>query len=146
MNIEINEKAPAVSKQNILIHAPIEKVWSVLTNINNWPSWQSAVKEAKLKGTLAEGTEFVWKAGGLTFHSKIHTCNENHSFGWTGKTIGAQAIHNWKFETKENGVLVSVEESLQGLFPSLMKKQSKKSLSEGMSKNLNELKAACEKL
>lgn len=116
MNIEINEKAPAVSKQNVFIHAPIEKVWSVLTSINEWPSWQSAVKEATLKGTLAEGTAFVWKAGGLTFHSKIHTCDQYHSFGWTGKTIGAQAIHNWKFETKEDGVLVSVEESLQGFF------------------------------
>ena len=117
----------------------------MITNINEWPSWQSAVKEARLKGTLAEGTAFVWKAGGLTFHSKIHTCNENHSFGWTGKTIGAQAIHNWKFETKEDGVLVSVEESLQGFFASLMKKKFQKSLAEGMTKNLEELKATSEK-
>ncbi|HVT87177.1 MAG TPA: SRPBCC family protein [Chitinophagaceae bacterium] len=145
MNIEINEKAPAVSKQNIRIHAPIEKVWSVLTSINEWPSWQSAVTEARLKGTLAEGTEFVWKAGGLTFHSKIHTCDQYHSFGWTGKTIGAQAIHNWKFEAKENGVIVSVEESLQGIFASLMKKKFQKSLTDGMAKNLDELKVACEK-
>jgi uncharacterized protein YndB with AHSA1/START domain len=145
MNIEINEKAPAVSRQNIFIQASIEKVWSVLTSINEWPSWQSAVKEATLKGTLAEGTAFVWKAGGLTFHSKVHTCDQYHSFGWTGKTIGAQAIHNWKFETKEDGVLVSVEESLQGFFASLMKKKFQKNLADGMAKNLNELKAASEK-
>lgn len=144
MNIEINEKAPAVSRQNIFIQAPIEKIWSVLTSINEWPSWQSAVKEATLKGMLAEGTEFVWKSGGLIFHSKIHTCDPYHSFGWTGKTIGAQAIHNWKFEVKENGIIVSEEECLQGFFVLLMKKNFQKSLTEGMAKSLEELKAACE--
>jgi uncharacterized protein YndB with AHSA1/START domain len=145
MNTEINEKAPAVSRQKIFIQAPVEKVWLVLTSIPQWPAWQAAVKKATLKGPVAEGTEFIWKAGGLNFHSKIHTCDPYHSFGWTGKTVGAQAIHNWTFQSRENGVLVSVEESLQGFFVSLLRKRFQQSLEEGMIKNLEELKAACEK-
>jgi len=145
MNININSKAPIIAKQKIKIDAPVIHVWSILTEINSWPSWQSAVKKAHLKTALQEGAEFKWKTGFLTVKSKIHTCEKFHLFGWTGKTIGAFAIHNWVFESEKDSTNVFVEESLQGLFPFLMKNKFKKNLEEGMAKNLKELKIASEK-
>jgi len=144
-NIKINDKAPVVARQKIIINAPIEIIWKVLTSINDWPKWQSAITQAQLKGSIEEGTEFVWKAGGLNFRSKIHTCQPYQVFGWTGKTIGASAIHNWTFKQQGENTLVFVEESLQGFFPSLMKKKFQKNLEDGMLKNLEELKLASEK-
>jgi hypothetical protein len=145
MKININTHAPIVDKQKIMINAPAVKVWSILTEINNWPNWQSAVKKADLKTSLNEGAEFIWNAGGLTLKSIIHTCEPFQSFGWTGKIIGAFAIHNWRFESVSNGTIVFVEESLQGFFPSIFKKKFRKNLNKGMSKNLQELKEASEK-
>ena len=145
MKININTKAPVIDKQEIIINAPVVKVWSVLTEINNWPDWQSAVKKANLKTSLKEGAEFIWNAGGVTLKSIIHTCEPFKSFGWTGKTIGAFAIHNWRFESVNDGTIVFVEESLQGFFPSIFKKKFKRNLNDGMSKNLRELKEASEK-
>ena len=145
MKININTHAPIIDKQKIIINAPAVKVWSILTEINNWPNWRSAVKKANLKTSLNEGAEFIWNAGGVTLKSIIHTCEPFQSFGWTGKTIGTFAIHNWHFESVNDGTIVFVEESLQGFFPSIFKKKFRKNLNEGMSKNLRELKEASEK-
>ena len=144
MKIDINEKAPVNAKQRIKIYAPTTKIWSILTEINNWPNWQSSVKKAHVETPLQEGSGFIWSAGGVTLQSKIHTCEPFHAFGWTGKTIGSFAIHNWLLESEKDGTTVSVEESVEGFFPFLFKKKIHKSLEQGMSKNLQELKTACE--
>lgn len=144
MNIPINENAPVQSKNQIEIEAPIDTVWKILTDINNWTKWQKAVSETEVLGKIEEGTLFIWKAGGLTFKSKIHTSRPATAFGWTGTTIGASAIHNWTFTKKDNNTIVVVEESLQGVFPKLFKNYFQKNLDNGMLTNLMELKAYSE--
>ncbi|MDF9798056.1 uncharacterized protein YndB with AHSA1/START domain [Catalinimonas alkaloidigena] len=146
MKREVNPKAPVIERKEIEIKAPVESVWKVLTDIKRWPEWQENVKSAKLKGKgeVAEGREFVWKAGGLSFHSQLHTVEPQQAFGRTGKIMGAFAIHNWTLSEKKDNTIVTVEESLEGFFPSLMKKSFQKNLSAGMEKSLKELKQASE--
>ena len=145
MKIPINTNAPVIARDQIIIQAPVEKVWDVLTNISKWPDWQKAVTEARVSGDIQEGMEFRWKAEGLSFQSKIHTCSPMVMFGWTGKTWGAYAIHNWYFTRKGNETLVTVEESLQGVFPWLFRNYFQKNLETGVKKNLEDLRAAAEK-
>ncbi|MBW7838547.1 MAG: SRPBCC family protein [Chitinophagaceae bacterium] len=144
MNIPINNHAPAIATNQIFINAPVDTVWKILTDINNWTSWQKDVTRAVVRGNVQEGALFEWKAGGLSFKSKIHTSKPMSMFGWTGTTIGASAIHNWFFESVHNGTQVKVEESLQGIFPKLLSKYFQKNLNSGVIKNLEELKAAAE--
>ena len=144
MNIEVNQKAPVISKSEIIISAPVEKVWSILTGIDNWPDWQKDVTKVKLEGETKEGAAFKWKGGGILFSSEIHTMKPKSKFGWTGKTFGARAIHNWTFEEYNGSTKVFVEESLQGVLPILLKKKFQKTLDIGMIKNLDELKRASE--
>lgn len=144
MNINIDENAPVKSTGKVEIKATIDKVWHILTSINDWPSWQSAVTEADLEGNLKEGAIFKWKAGGLSFSSQIHTMEPKSKFGWTGKTIGANAIHNWFFSSENGSTEVKVEESLNGIFPKLFRKYFKKNLDKGVALNLEELKRAAE--
>jgi uncharacterized protein YndB with AHSA1/START domain len=145
MNIPINNSAPVKSQGEIEINAPVENVWHILTTINDWPSWQSEVTESSLNGGLAEGVEFKWKAGGLPFSSEIHTIITNKEFGWTGKTYGTSAIHNWYFSDQGGKTLLKVEESLQGVLPGLLKNYFQKNLDRGIKQNLEELKSASEK-
>lgn len=145
MNIPINENAPVKSKNQIEIHAPVDTVWNILTDIKNWNKWQTAVTETIVDEKIEEGIEFEWKAGGLSFKSKIHTSKPYTAFGWTGTTIGASAIHNWTFIKKGNDTtIVIVEESLQGVFPKLFKKYFQSNLDKGVLTNLMELKNASE--
>jgi hypothetical protein len=54
----INDQAPVKCNKSILIQAGKEKVWRVLTGIDQWPDWQTDIKKAKLHGELKPGTPF----------------------------------------------------------------------------------------
>jgi uncharacterized membrane protein len=144
MNIPINVNAPVKSKSQMEINAPVDSVWKILTDIPNWTNWQKEVTETVVHGEIKEGTQFDWKAGSLSFKSKIHTSIPKSMFGWTGKTIGTMAIHNWFFETRDNRTFIKVEESLQGFLPWLLSGYFQKNLDSGVKKNLEELKSAAE--
>ena len=144
MNIPVNQNAPVKSEGVITISAPIDAVWRVLTQIGDWPTWQKEVSEAALQGELKEGAVFRWKAGGIRFTSRVHTVREKTMFGWTGKTFGAAAIHNWTFSEHGGGTTVKVEESLQGFLPSLLRNYFQKNLEAGIARNLEELRSASE--
>jgi uncharacterized membrane protein len=38
--MEINSDAPVITRDEIFIDAPIEKIWEIQTDVANWPSWQ----------------------------------------------------------------------------------------------------------
>jgi hypothetical protein len=144
VNIGINENAPVVRKNEILINVSIEKVFSKLTDINNWMNWRHSISKCNLIVPLAENAKFTWSSDGLNYKSIIHTIKKN-AFGWTGTTIGAYAIHNWFFEEINDKTFVKVEESLEGFFIKLMKKSMDKKLEKIILKDLMELKKECEK-
>ena len=141
MNVEVNQKAPAYSESQILIHAPIENVYQLLSTINAWPNWQSQVTDASIKGEIKEGATFHWKAGGFRIHSKIHTAETPEKLGWTGNMLWIKAIHNWSLSPEGKSTRVKVQESMEGFLARFMQK----TLTDGMQKNLYELKLEAEK-
>ncbi len=141
----INEKSPVKCSKSIQINASSEKVWAVLTNINDWSRWQNEISNPKLNGPLKPASTFNWKTGGAKIHSTLHTVETNQAFGWTGKTFGMFAIHNWTLEHQENQTLVTVNESMEGFLATLFKSSFNKSLEKGMLKWLELLKQECEK-
>lgn len=141
----INNNAPVKCSKTITINAKREKVWSVMTNIDNWVNWQTDISEAKLKGDLLPESTFEWKTGGAKIHSRLHTVEQCKNFGWTGKTFGVFAIHNWTLTEANGQTIVAVEESMEGLLAKLFKNSFNKTLEKGMYKWLNLLIKECEK-
>jgi len=144
-NMKINQEAPVVISKAIMINEKPEKIWNTLSGISKWPEWNSKIKKASLEGGLKQGAEFVWVSGGSKIKSKIHTYHAHKTLGWTGKTFGAKAIHNWHFEVLEKGTKVTVEESMEGWLIGLLKKKMNSMLPEDMTYWLEALKSECEK-
>jgi carbon monoxide dehydrogenase subunit G len=142
--ISINQHAPVICSKEITIHAKSEKVWSVLTDIDHWADWQTDIGDPVLMGDLKEGTSFEWKTGGVRIHSTLHTVKAYTHFGWTGKTFGMFAIHNWTIAEDKGITMVHVDESMEGLLASLFKKSFNKNLEKGMQKWLELLKKVSE--
>lgn len=141
----INENAPVKCSKTITIDAPGKTVWAVLSNINNWATWQTDISKPRLNGELKPATTFDWKTGGAKIHSTLHTVEPNKELGWTGKTLGTFAIHNWTL-TETNGITnVRVDESMEGFLAGLFKKSFNKNLENGMLNWLDLLKKECEK-
>ncbi len=137
--------APVKCSKSILINASSEKVWQIMTHINNWANWQTDISKPKLNGDLAPNTTFEWKTGGAKIHSTLHTVEPGKNFGWTGKTFGMFAIHNWTVIKTQGQTKVMVEESMEGFFAELFKKPFNKNLEKGMQNWLNLLKQTCER-
>ncbi len=143
--LSTKENAPVYCQGTITINATPEKVWKVLTDINNWSTWMASVSTAKLNGPLMPDTTFDWKTGGSKIHSTLHTVMPFSDLGWTGKVYGIYAIHNWSFKEVAGVTQVNVSESMEGWLTKVFKKSFNKTLEKGMQQSLQELKTACEK-
>jgi len=142
--MKIDTNASVFARKEIIIHAPVEKVWQIQTDIENWNKWQPDITSAKLEGSLAAGTIFRWKAKGLNIVSTLHTVKPHQQIGWTGISLGMFAIHNWKFEARGATTLVVTEESLSGWLTRLMKLFDPNFLEKSLETSLQILKTKSE--
>lgn len=141
----INNSAPVKSEKSIVIKSDIEKVWQILTDIDNWSNWNSDISKSKINNKIQTGRTFSWKTGGAKLQSKIHTYNPVNEFGWTGKFLGAYAIHNWRLSYSDKGTIVKVSESMEGFLTKVFQKSFQQTLEKRMNKWLKLLKQECEK-
>jgi hypothetical protein len=126
------------------ISAEPQQVWSIMVGVENWPDWNHDVKWARLAGPLAEGTEFMWKAGPGTIRSKLQLVDEPRAVSWEGRTLGIQAYHSWRLEPSALGTMVMTEESWTGFLPSLLPSAMNRQLKAAIDRGLGFLKEASE--
>ena len=142
--MDIDTTAPAFSRKEIIINAPVEKVWQIQTDIEHWNKWQPDITSAKLEGALEAGTIFRWKAKGLNIVSTLHTVKPHTQIGWSGLSLGMLAIHNWMFEARGETTHVITEESLSGWLTRLMIFFNPRFLESSLEASLNNLKFKAE--
>lgn len=140
----IQADAPVKASLEIVMQAPPEKVWRILTDVNGWPKWEPDITEAQMAGPVARGTEFSWKMGGTRIRSRIALAEPNARLAWTGKAMMARAVHVWRLErVSGNKTLVKVDESMSGFALTLF--YSSKDLESSDRLWLNRLKTAVER-
>ena len=128
----VNNNAPVICRKTILINADSRKVWTVMTGIDDWATWQTDISYAKLNGDLKPDVSFDWKSQGAKIHSILHTVEPNKQFGWMGKSFGLLAVHNWILTEKDGQTEVTVEESMEGFLAKLLRKLFQANLNKGM--------------
>ena len=141
-----NPAAPVQTRQFIHINAPVERVWQVLSGIDQWATWQPDITAPHLNGPLQPGTTFDWKTSGLTIHSTLHTVVPGAAIGWSGPAFGSFAIHNWTLVPQADGSTeVQVAESMEGWLIRLLQPVFQQGLAASIQRWLAWLKQAAEK-
>ena len=112
--MDINPAAPVITRDEILIDAPITTIWDIQTDIAAWPSWQPDVDGTQVEGPLAVGSTFRWQTSGLDITSTVEEVDAPHRIVWGGSAQGIVAVHLWTLTEREDGVLVHTEESWEG--------------------------------
>ena len=104
-------------KDNILIAAPAEKVYSFATDISRWSSWFVGLGEAeRVEGDNSPGTVVKQSYLLMGRHFPVTTTvTENRSdpdgsYHWRGENEGGLAgWSTWDYEPKGDGTLVTAE-------------------------------------
>ncbi|POX60409.1 Shy6-polyketide cyclase [Streptomyces sp. Ru62] len=115
-DVHIDESAPVITRDSVLIHAPLHTVWKVQTDVANWPSWQPKVDVVvkETPGRLRPGSVFRWSTEGLDITSTVKQVDYGKRLAWGGPAQGITAVHVWTFTPTSDGVLVHTEESWAG--------------------------------
>ena len=143
--MDIDQNAPVIAHEQILIAADAQTVWDVLSDIEHWPSWNEAVRSVAVHGPVAPGTSFRWKAGPGTIKSRIAEVDAPRRIVWTGVTLGIRAVDAFSFEAAEGGTLVHQTESWDGLLARLFRSRMERTLRSGLRDGLRSLKAEAER-
>jgi hypothetical protein len=143
--MEINWNAPATAEGELQIDADPQTVFSVISTIDWWPSWNPDVKFVTLQGPVRPGTVFRWKAGPSSLTSTLQVVDPPREIAWTGTTMGIKAVHVFRFQARDGGTLARSEESWEGLLASLLKGYSRRTLDKGIRSVLARLKTEAER-
>ncbi len=139
----IDETAPVKATVQIVIQAPLAKIWDLLTDIKDWSAWQPDITAVEIKAAPALTVPFTWSTGGMTIHSTIRLFDRDRNVGWTGRAFHIHAIHIWSLSPLPDGrVLVKTRESMDGWL--IDRFYSSRQLQESDQKWLEHLKKAAE--
>jgi uncharacterized membrane protein len=112
---DIDRTAPVLARHEIGINAPLDTVWRLQTDVNNWPAWQTDITAARLDdGPFQPGNSFTWTSYGFTVTSTIYAVAECARTLWGGAANGIMGTHEWVYTETPTGVHVATHESFSG--------------------------------
>ena len=147
------DNSPALSgvfAQNIIeIAATPERVWSLLIDCVQWPSWyKDCTDVSMLRGgpLLSAQSKFRFKTLGFYFEPDIETFEPFKMLIWSAKgPAGTRGAHAWYIERKTGGCRVITEEAQRGLLLAFIGGRTRRTLLTSHEEWLRALKMLAEK-
>lgn len=140
-------------KTEIVIKAIPEKVWTVLTDFNNYPKWNPFVKSVLGKPII--GKKITVRLGppeakGMTFNPKVLVFETNKEFRWIGHLLFPGLFdgeHKFELIDNKNGTTTFVQsEKFNGILVPLFNKMLDNSTTNGFNRMNQKLKEIVEGL
>ena len=138
-------------KTEIKINASPERVWSSLTNFENYPTWNPFIKS--IKGTVKVGQKITARlqppgAKGMTFSPRILTYETNKELKWLGHLWFSGLFdgeHKFELIDNGNGTTTFIQsEKFKGILVPLFNKMLDKNTVNGFNDMNRKLKVLAE--
>lgn len=138
-------------KTEILINVSPAKIWSILTNFEDYPNWNPFIKS--IKGEVEIGSRIIARieppqSKGMTFKPKILALETNKELRWLGHLLFSGLFDGeHKFELIDNGdgtTTFKQSEKFKGILVPLFKKQLDNNTKKGFEEMNNKLKELAE--
>lgn len=109
-----------VIEESIVIHADIDTIWKTFTDLACWADWNNVARDVMSdSGRLTEGERFTFCirpfSVPITLKPRIEAVVPAQRIVWTGSKFGIFSRHEFLFQQRTNGVLVTSREVLRGL-------------------------------
>lgn len=111
---------PIEVRNAAVIHAPMEQVWDLLTDVERWPTWWRACRWVRLESPAStEPIVFRWKAHPVELRSTIVKRDRPYCFAITADGTGVHAERTFTLRPTHDGsgTVVVSHETQVGLLP-----------------------------
>lgn len=139
-------------KTEIHIQSSPEKVWSILTQFQNYPNWNPFIKS--ISGDVKVGNRITARieppgAKGMTFKPKVLTYSAHKEFTWLGNLVFPGLFdgkHSFKLIAHNDGTTTLIQsEAFKGILVPLFKKMLDVNTVKGFTAMNEKLKELAEK-
>ncbi|MFI7689740.1 SRPBCC family protein [Nonomuraea sp. NPDC049655] len=148
-------------RADIVIKAPLSRIFGLQTRVEQWPDWQQPVLSSKRldHGPLRPGSSWRWTTPApatattpaTTMHitSTLRRVKRDACLLWSGPAVGTgvridRGVHLWTFTEVKGGVRVHTEETWTGGQVEADVATATELLGAGLEAWLRDLKAAAE--
>ena len=133
--------APVYATHQIVIDAPVDRVWEVLGRPEGWAAVDPSIRNVRLEGGVVEDARFKWRNGKTKLSSRFAVVDPHHELSWTGTAMGSNAVHRHVLEPTSDGrTRLLTEESMTGFLVVLFFSRAK--LRSGLEQWLSAVAAA----
>ena len=112
---------PIEVRNAAVIHAPAERVWGLLTDVERWPSWWRVCQWVRVEspGRAAQPLVFRWRAHPVELRSAVVSNERPRTFAITADGTGVHAERTFTLRTTPDGssTIVVSHETQVGLLP-----------------------------
>ena len=102
--------------KNIVINAPLEKIWGLLADVNRTPEWVDGVQESERTGALCDGVGMRWRERCLFERQNIDMEHEITEWQPRQKAVirsvlpmNGSMTRSLQFAPTPNGIEVSIQ-------------------------------------
>ena len=95
-------RPPIEVHNEIVIRAPAEHVWSLLTDVEQWPSWYRACRWVRMDST-GQTPSFRWKAHPVVLRSAVIAADRPHRFAIVADAPGLHADRAFTLRPSTDG-------------------------------------------
>lgn len=104
-----------MARAAIEIAADQRVVWAILTNIDGWPTWNPAIREAALKDDLEVGRSFRYATAFGALRCKIRRVDAPHELAWSSRLLTMAHRQIWTIRPSSSGCTATTVASLSGV-------------------------------
>jgi hypothetical protein len=109
-----DKHAPILVGADILSPLPQDKIWTVLTALDNWGAWNQKVTKVNATPGLNVGTAITYGWEEREIQALVEELKEGETFAWRGARSGKDVLLRWQLRPAGGGnVLVSLRAVLK---------------------------------
>lgn len=135
-----NTHAASYASVEIILDAPLDRVWTSVADIANWPAWNSQVAWISARIPLTPGARFEMRAFGQTVAGQVNLVDPSRQLVWSGRALAGGLVQGYTLQALDGKTHVTAEGTYKGLFPVLARQHAKRHLRGLLQRQLEDLR------
>jgi len=112
----IDDQAPITTSSDVVIDAPLDRVWAQLINLPAWPTITPSIRDVRLETVIEVDAYFTFRLYHVPIWAQLAVVQPSRELTWTGVSLWFRSIDQHVVEPlPAGGTRLWIAESFAGL-------------------------------